>query len=76
MRKVYLTDSMTCPRCGGRLRILSFIDHPCVIEQILRHRKLWNPPERRPPPRRSRTLKPDADFLTWEAAGRMFDGSD
>ncbi len=76
IRKVYLTDPMTCPKCGGRLRILSFIDNPCVIEKILRHLKLWDPPERPHPPRRSRTLEPDTDFLDWEAAVRLLDGID
>jgi hypothetical protein len=76
IRKVYLVDPMTCPKCGGRLRILSFIDNPSVIEKILRHLKLWDFPERSPPPRPSTTLEPDADFLAWEATGRMFDGID
>jgi hypothetical protein len=38
--------------------------------------KLWDLPERSPPPRRSTTLEPDADFLAWEATRRMFDGGD
>jgi hypothetical protein len=63
-------------KCGGRLRILSFIDNPCVIEKILRHNKIWNPPERPPPPHRSTTLEPDADFLDWAATARQFDGID
>jgi hypothetical protein len=73
---VYLVDPLTCPKCGGRLRILSFIDNPCVIEKILRHLKIWDPPERPPPPRRSTTLEPDADFLDWEATARQFDAID
>ena len=76
IRKVYLADPLTCPKCGGRLRILSFIDNPCVIEKILRHLKLWDPPERPPPPRRSTTLEPDADFLDWAATARQFDAID
>ena len=72
----YLADPLTCPKCRGRLRILSFIDNPSVIEKILRHLKLWNPPERPPPPRRSTTLEPDADFLAWAATARQFDGID
>ncbi|MBZ5496393.1 MAG: hypothetical protein LAP85_08320 [Acidobacteriia bacterium] len=47
-----------------------------VIERILRHLKLWHPPERLPPPRVSTTLGTDADFLAWEAAGRLFDALD
>ena len=76
IRKVYLIDPMTRPKCGGRLRLLSFIDNPCVIEKILRHLELWDFPERSPPPRRSTTLEPDADFVDWVAMGRQFDGID
>jgi len=76
IRKVYLIDPLTCPKCGGHLRILSFIDNPSVIEKILRHLKLWDPPERPPPPRSSTTLEPDADFLDWVATARQFDGID
>jgi hypothetical protein len=76
IRKVWCADPLVCPRCGGQLRVISFIDNPSVIEKVLRHLKLWDPPECLPPPRRSRTLEPDADFLAWEAAGRLFDGID
>jgi len=58
------------------MRIIAFIDNPPVIEKILRHLGLWDPPERPPPPRHSRTLEPDADFLAWEATGRLLDGID
>ena len=40
---------MTCPKCGGHLRMLSFIENPSVIERIL-HLKLCNPPESPHPP--------------------------
>jgi hypothetical protein len=73
IRKVWAADPLACPKCGARLRIISFIDNPSVIEKILRHLKLWDPPERPPPPRCSRKLEPDADFLAWEAAHRLFD---
>ena len=76
IRKVYLANPLTCPQCGGTMRIISFIDHPPVIEKILRHLELWNPPDRSPPARGSRSLEPDADFLAWEATGRLFDGID
>jgi hypothetical protein len=67
---------LTCPKCGGSLRIISFIDNPSVIEKILKHLKLWDPPERPPPPKHFTTLEPDADFLDWETAARLFDGID
>jgi Transposase zinc-binding domain/Putative transposase len=74
IRKVWAADPLACPKCGARLRIISFIEEPDIIEKILRHLKLWNPPTRPPPPRASVTLEMDADFLAWEAAGRLFDG--
>jgi hypothetical protein len=76
IRKVYLADPLACPKCGGRLRIIAFIEDPAVIEKILRHLQLWQPPERPPPPPSSRTLEPDEDFLAWEARGRLLDGID
>jgi len=76
IRRVYLVDPLTCPKCGGRLRILSFIDDPGVIEKILRHLKLWDPPERSPPPRPATTLEPDPQYLDWAAKAAQFDGLD
>jgi hypothetical protein len=60
----------------GSFRIISFIEDVSVIEKILRHLKLWDRLERPPPHRVSTTLETDADFLAWEAAGRLFDGID
>ncbi len=74
IRKIYFVDPLTCVKCGRRLRIISLIENPSVIEKIVRHLKIWDPPERPPPPRVATTLEPDdADFLAWEAAGRLFD---
>jgi hypothetical protein len=52
------------------------MENPLVIEKILRHLKLWDGPERPPPPRASRTMDYDADFLAAEAASRRYDGID
>jgi hypothetical protein len=68
--------SFDLPKCGGRLRILGFIDNPSVIEKILRHLKLWDLPDRSPPSGCSITMESDADFLNWEAAARLFDAID
>jgi hypothetical protein len=76
IRKVRAADPLACPKCGGRLRIISFIEDPEIIEKILRHLKLRDLPARPPPPRPSVTLESDPDLLAWEAAGRLFDGID
>ena len=37
IRKVYETDPLTCPKCQREMRIISFIDQPDVIQNILEH---------------------------------------
>jgi hypothetical protein len=57
IRRVYEVDPLACPKCGGAMKIISFIER-CqqdVIERILRHCGLWEGPVRtpagaRPPP--------------------------
>lgn len=40
IRKVYEVDPLLCPSCGGRMRILSFIEEPKTIDRIIRHLEL------------------------------------
>ncbi len=51
IRKVYLDDPLTCPRCGKPMRIVAVIEEPRVINRMLTHLGL---PQRapRPPPAR------------------------
>jgi hypothetical protein len=51
IRKVYEVDPLLCPSCGGRMRILSFIEEPKTIDRIIRHLELTFEAERPPPPR-------------------------
>jgi len=32
---------LKCPKCGGQMKIISFIEEDMVIEKILRHCGLW-----------------------------------
>ena len=48
-------DPLTCPRCGGQMKIISFITDPQVIRQILEHLGLW-------------VQKPSRDPLSQEAS--------
>jgi hypothetical protein len=46
IRRVYEVDPLECPRCGGPMKVVSFIER-CqheVIERILRHCGLWEGP--------------------------------
>jgi len=40
IRKVNEVDPLLCPSCGGRMRIVSFIEDPKVIDRIIRHLEL------------------------------------
>jgi hypothetical protein len=52
IKRVYEIDPLSCPKCGGRLKVIAFIEPPQgeVIEKILRHCGLWNPSSPRAPP--------------------------
>jgi hypothetical protein len=54
IRKIFETDPLVCSR-GARMRIVSFITDPRVVDRILRHRlsgrcKAKDPFEPRAPP--------------------------
>ena len=50
IRKVYEIDPLICPKCGGQMRIISFIEDYKVIDKIIDHLKLTFKAERPPPP--------------------------
>jgi hypothetical protein len=48
IKKVYEVDPLECPSCGGRMRIISFIekrDQAAIIKKILKHCGLWTDTE-------------------------------
>jgi hypothetical protein len=54
IKKAWDVDPLLCPKCGGRMRLISLIEEDEAIEKILRHLDLWEGPVRRtgrgPPP--------------------------
>jgi hypothetical protein len=50
IQKIYEADLLICPKCQGKMTIISFIENEEVIEKILKHLGLWvlksNPPPR------------------------------
>ena len=59
IKRVYEVDALACPKCGGQMKVIAFIEPRApersdgrgdVIEKILRHCGLWNPATPRPPP--------------------------
>ena len=60
LKRVFAIDIETCPKCGGKLRVIACIEDPDVIATILEHirpRDEAQPPQPRAPPRR--TQHPD-----------------
>lgn len=44
IQKVYEVDPLECTRCCATLRIIALIDDADVIEHILEHLTVWDPP--------------------------------
>jgi len=57
LRRVWQTDVLSCPKCGGRMRLVATVWAPEVCEKILRHLGLWS----RGPPRGRRVVVEPAD---------------
>ena len=60
LKRVFAIDIETCPKCGGKLRVIACIEDPDVIATILEHiraRDEAQPSQPRAPPRR--TQHPD-----------------
>jgi len=56
IQRVYEVDPMECPKCGGKMIVISFIPPPMekVIDKILKHCGLWEEPSQRAPPHQDR----------------------
>jgi hypothetical protein len=52
IKPVYKIDPLACPRCGGQMKVIVFIEPPqgAVVEKILRHCGLWCPSAPPAPP--------------------------
>ena len=61
IRKVYEVDPMTCPRCGGRMKVVAFLTEPAVVDRIIDHLKLTFAAEKPPPDVVHRELPWEAD---------------
>ena len=75
IKKVYEADPLGCPRCSGPLEIISLIGDTAVIEKILRHLKLWDPPERPPPPAPEQSIQYDDEIPALDEASQCPDAA-
>jgi hypothetical protein len=49
IQKIYKVDPLVCPKCQGAMRIISSIEDPLVIRDILKYLGLWLVRSRPPP---------------------------
>ena len=49
IQKIYEVDPLTCSKCQGRMRIISFIEDEEVVKKILKHLGLWLVKPKAPP---------------------------
>jgi ribosomal protein S27E len=52
IKRVYEIDPLACPKCGGQMKVIAFLEPPqgALIERILRHCGLWRSASPRAPP--------------------------
>jgi len=51
IQKIYEVDPLVCPRCGGQMRIIAFIEDYKVVKKILDHLGIYEFERKRPPPK-------------------------
>ncbi|KAA3593402.1 MAG: transposase [Candidatus Scalindua sp. AMX11] len=64
IKKIYEVDPLCCPKCGGEMKIISFINEFLIVKQILEHLGLWVQKPSRDPP--DRYFSPENNELTYE----------
>ena len=50
IKKVWEIDPLACPKCGGEMKIISFITEAVIIRRVLEHLGLWRGKTPAPPP--------------------------
>ena len=65
IQKIYEVDPLTCPKCSGKMKVISVIEDSEIVKKILKHLGLWDqkvrpPPKLRPAAERAETLIDDS----------------
>jgi hypothetical protein len=53
---IYEVDPLTCPKCSGKMKVISLIEDEEIIKKIFKHLGLWEV-KPRPPPTATRPTK-------------------
>lgn len=75
IQKIYSVDPLLCPKCGGAMRIISFIEDDATIKKILMHLDLWLPQTHDPPQEESDRItlhiQSHRSYEWWEAVNHI-----
>ena len=60
IQKIYEVDPLTCPKCSGKMKVISVIEDEDVIKKILKHLGLWDRKTRSSP---QKSLKKTSEYI-------------
>ena len=63
IKKVYEIDPLICLKCGGTMRIVSFIEDYKIIDKIIKHLNLTFKAARPPPPQAQHSMGAEQKFF-------------
>lgn len=49
IQKIYAVDPLICPKCSGKMEVISIIEDSEIVKKILKHLGLWDQKARPPP---------------------------
>lgn len=70
VKKVWVVDALKCPKCGGRMKIISLIEQPPVIRRILEHLDFREDPKSPPQPLEL-VCEPCTDYIQWQVFRKL-----
>ena len=72
IKKIYEVDPLICPKCGGQMRIIAFIEDYRVVKKILDYLGIYEFKRDRPPPRASAVADSFDDYACNDYTGTNY----
>ena len=69
-----IRDSLKCEGCGGKMKIIEFVEDEALIKKILVHLKLWEVENKDPPKQYSAVIQ--QEYLDYEPVAEYLENTD